>query len=107
MRTKRHAKDIFEVIVSPFDQSYIYLCFNEMSLKETIPEMNYSIDQLISTSREGLIMFYKNGEIIDCDHSLARMFHYTVNAFKQLSLTSLVHENEQSDLLQLIGSQSK
>src|SRR5690625_781212 len=107
MRSKRCPKNIFEVTVLPSDQSYIYLCLNEVSLKETIPEVKHHIDQLAATSSEGLIMVCKNGKIIDCDYSLACMFHFTVDALKNLSLTSLVRESERYKLLQLLESQKK
>src|SRR5690625_4660589 len=107
MRSKVYPKTLFEVISVKVNNKGFYLILNEINLKDHIPEVKHYIDQLVATSNEGLMLFDKNGAIIDCEQSLARTFQYTSDELKTLSLSDLAHESDRDKLLRFVENQNE
>src|SRR5690625_5005871 len=106
MRSKIYPQTLFEVISVKLNNQGFYLILNEINLKDHIPEVKHYIDQLVMTSKEGLMMINENGTIIDCEQSIARIFQYTYDELKTLSLSDLVHESDCDKLFTFIEKQN-
>lgn len=107
MRSKIYPKLLLEVISVKFNEQGFYLILNQVTLNEEIPEVKKYIDELITTRKEGLLMFDLDGNIIDCEQPTAAIFHYTDQEVKSLSLSDLVHRDDEAKLFQFLTKEEE